>query len=138
MVDDLAKKPKKKRGKMPTQRTLEHCRERGWIIGVVELTIPHTFLKRDLFGVYDLIGISPEGQICGIQAKGMQGVSAGVATFKENLEVIAAWEKAGGHSLVVAWRKIKVKTQKGTTLDRWKPRWVEIDSTGEETEIEDF
>jgi hypothetical protein len=43
----------------PTARSLEECRKRGWIAGVVEQTIPHTFIKRDFIGIIDIIAIVP-------------------------------------------------------------------------------
>lgn len=38
----------------------------------VEQTIPKTFIKRDLFGVIDIVAITPDG-ILGIQVTGGQG-----------------------------------------------------------------
>lgn len=54
----------------PTARTLAECRKRGWTAQVVEQTIPRTFIKRDLFGVIDIIALTPQGQTIGIQATG--------------------------------------------------------------------
>lgn len=43
----------------PTARTLAECKKRGWIAQVVEQTIPRTFIKRDLFGIIDVIAVTP-------------------------------------------------------------------------------
>lgn len=43
----------------PTARALAECRKRGWVAQVVEQTIPRTFIKRDLFGVIDIIAVKP-------------------------------------------------------------------------------
>jgi hypothetical protein len=57
----------------PTARTLAECKKRGWIAQVVEQTIPHTFIKRDLFGVIDIIAVTPSkeriGNLCCIYKK---------------------------------------------------------------------
>lgn len=49
----------------PTARTLKECRRRGWIAQVVERTVPHTFIKRDLFGVIDVIAVTPSKERVG-------------------------------------------------------------------------
>jgi hypothetical protein len=56
----------------PSARTLKECRARGWDAQVVEQTIPRTFIKRDLFGVIDIVAITPGG-LLGIQATGGSG-----------------------------------------------------------------
>lgn len=62
-------KARRKKSKSPTARTLEHLRARGWIAGVVEQTIPHTFIKRDLFGFADVAAVSaPRARVLLIQA----------------------------------------------------------------------
>ena len=43
----------------PTSRSLALLRERGWIYGKVELQIPKTFIKRDLFGCFDYVAFNP-------------------------------------------------------------------------------
>lgn len=49
----------------PTARTLKECRKRGWIAQVVEQTIPRTFIKRDLFGIIDVIAVTPSKKAIG-------------------------------------------------------------------------
>jgi hypothetical protein len=56
----------------PNARTITECKKRGWTAQNVEQTIPHTFIKRDLFGVIDVIAVTPDG-IIGIQATGDHG-----------------------------------------------------------------
>lgn len=43
----------------PTQRSLAYLRAQGYIVAVVEQTVPKTFIKRDLFGFADLLAIKP-------------------------------------------------------------------------------
>lgn len=49
----------------PTARSLAECRKRGWHAQVVEQTIPRTFIKRDLFGVIDIIAVTPSKERVG-------------------------------------------------------------------------
>lgn len=55
----LSAKKKRKKPFSPTARALKECRSRGWIAQVVEQTIPHVFIKRDLFGCIDIVAIVP-------------------------------------------------------------------------------
>ena len=69
---DPAPKAKRKKSTPTTARTLDECRKRGWIAGVVERRIPFPKprgTKLDLFGVIDVIAIAPgvKGSI-GIQS----------------------------------------------------------------------
>ncbi len=71
---------------------------------MVEQTIPHTFIKRDLFGCIDIIAITQEG-ILGIQATG------GVGHHAHRRAKIAAeprmrlWLDAGGRLALWSWNK---------------------------------
>ena len=73
MTDEFEAPPKKKRkkSKSPTSRALDECKKRGWIAGVVEkfVRFPPPGHLVDLFGVIDIVAITPEG-ILGIQATG--------------------------------------------------------------------
>lgn len=68
MNDDSTPK-KRKKGTSPTARSLAECRKRRWTAGVVEkfVRFPKPGHLVDLFGVIDIIAITPEG-IVGIQA----------------------------------------------------------------------
>lgn len=43
----------------PTQRTLAECRKRGYTAQVVEKWNPHARIRQDLFGVIDIVAITP-------------------------------------------------------------------------------
>jgi hypothetical protein len=97
--------PKKKRKKpvSATKRALAECRKRGWVAQVVEQTIPRVFIKRDLFGVIDIIALTPDG-IVGIQA------TAGDGHHTEHLRKIYAepraklWLEVGaGRATIELW-----------------------------------
>jgi len=51
----------------PTKRTLDECKRRGYIAQVVERFNMFAKVRVDLFGVIDLVAITPDG-ILGIQA----------------------------------------------------------------------
>lgn len=90
----------------PTARTLVECRKRGWDAQVVEQTIPRTFIKRDLFGVIDIVAITERG-ILGIQATSGGsggGHSARVAKIRKEPRV-AKWLATGARLQVWSWAK---------------------------------
>lgn len=109
----------------PTARTLVECRKRGWIAQCVEQTIPHTFIKRDLFGVIDIVAVtatcdrhvlSPGGvdkltvewpAILGIQATSNNTSGNHSARRTKILAEPRAlkWIEAGGRLEVWSWAK---------------------------------
>lgn len=66
---EVPPRPKRKRskGQSPTARTLAVCRKRGWEAQAVERFNSYTKQRIDLFGVIDIVAITPAG-ILGIQA----------------------------------------------------------------------
>lgn len=76
----------------------------GWTVGVVEQTIPHCFIKRDLFGFIDMVAISPTRGILAVQATGGGNGPARIAKIR--LEPRAGlWLASGGRIVVHDWRK---------------------------------
>lgn len=57
MTESSKKKPRK-RSISPTQLALAECRRRGWDAEVVEKTLPRCFIKKDLFGVIDVVAMA--------------------------------------------------------------------------------
>ncbi len=90
----------------PTARTLAECRKRGWRAQVVEQTIPHTFIKRDLFGCIDIIALDGEPGVLGIQAtSGANGASRVTKIREQCWDVASEWLKAGNRLAVWSWAK---------------------------------
>ncbi len=87
----------------PTQRTLAECKRRGWTAAVVERYNPHARVRVDLFGVIDLVAITPGG-ILGIQACAGSSHSARREKILSEPRV-ALWLKAGGLLAVWSWAK---------------------------------
>lgn len=59
-------KRRKKAKKSPNALSRDLLESRGHKVDLVERTIPHTFIKKDLFGCLDLVYIADT--ICGVQA----------------------------------------------------------------------
>jgi hypothetical protein len=78
----------------PTQRALAECKRRGWTCQVVERWNPYARKSIDLFGVIDIVAITPNG-ILGIQ------VTSGTNHAGRRQKIIAEpraadWTYAGG------------------------------------------
>lgn len=87
----------------PTQRSLAECRKRGYVAQVVEHWNPHAHIRQDLFGVIDIVALTPDG-ILAIQA------CAGASHAARVAKVLAeprtkAWLGAGGKFEVWSWSK---------------------------------
>lgn len=92
----------------PTARTLRAYRDRHCLAQKVEQTIPHTFIKRDLFGFID--GIALDRGIVGWQATTGDHLAERIAKIQgECREAALAWLKQGGRIEVWGWRQLKVK-----------------------------
>lgn len=101
----------------PTSRTLNWCRKQGWIAGVVEHWIPRLRIRRDLFGVFDVIAAGP-GLIYGIQTTSGSNVSKRLDKIAGTPEA-KVWIESGGAILVHGWRR-PTKTRR-----KWSLRIVE-------------
>ena len=87
----------------PTSRTLDHARSLGWTAQVVERWNPHARVRVDLFGVLDLVVLTPSS-IVGIQA--CAGASHAARRDKILAEPRAlAWLRAGGLLEIWSWSK---------------------------------
>jgi hypothetical protein len=107
------KKRRKSRGPSPTARTLAECRKRGWIAQVVERTIPHTFIKQDLFGCIDIVAITTlDGGLIGVRTTvGIQATGDNAGDMQRRVRKILAeprikaWIEAGNRMEVWGWGK---------------------------------
>jgi hypothetical protein len=87
----------------PTQRSLKHLRDQGYLAEVVEKTIPRVFIKKDLYGFIDILAIR-DGEILGVQATSGSNVSSRVDKIA-NHDNVGAVRKAGIRIHVHGWRK---------------------------------
>lgn len=78
----------------------------GWTVGTVESVIPHTFIKRDLFGFGDLIAVSSGRGIMMVQATGHSSTSNMHQRIAKILSEARAliWLSSGGRIQVHSWQ----------------------------------
>lgn len=99
--------PKKKRRKMavsPTRRSLAWLRTRGWPAQVVEQTIPRCFIKRDLFGLVDIVVLDGQPGVLGVQATSGDNVAAHKTKAEEQAH-FRAWLGAGNRFEIHGWTR---------------------------------
>jgi len=109
------------RGLSYTQRTLRFLREQGLLVDKVELWNPYAGkfgCRKDLFGLFDLLCVGPEG-IIGVQSTSGGQHSQHRRAMLEN-ENLPEWLKAGGKAWLISWRKKFLK--RGGKARRWVPR----------------
>ena len=100
----------------PTQRSLKHYRDKGYIAGVVERWIPQARKRSDLFGILDIVAVG-DGETVGVQTTSGSNVSARVKKIADS-DTVAHLREAGWTLIVHGWRK----NSKG----RWVLREVDV------------
>lgn len=123
----MDEQPKTKRPKTasPTARSLAALRAAGWLPGVVEQTIPKSFIKRDLFGIADIHALKPGQPPLYVQATSASNVSARVTKILES-EHYPHLVESGALIEVWGWQAPNAASS------RWRVRIVNV-ATGEDT-----
>jgi len=104
----------------PTARSLQECRKRGYTAQVVERWCQYSRRRIDLFGVVDIVAITPTA-ILAIQA--CAGASHANRMTKIQAEPrTALWLQAGGKLSIWSWSKRGAKGHRKT----WTLREEEI------------
>ena len=130
MSDDPAQTAKRKKPKALTPLSVESLRARGFQVDKVEQRIPHCFVTRDCFNVFDLLACKPGYGIAGVQVTGGQGGNAAARRTKILAEPRArVWVESGGRILLHAWAK-RNDRQRGR-----RKLWTCVE---EELRLEDF
>lgn len=114
------------KGLSPTQRTLRELRQRGTIAGIVERFNQYAGpfgVRQDLFGFIDLVALSPDRGIIGVQCCARNGHKAHRIKILEN-EVAPEWLKTGGKIEIWSWGKQKLV--RGGKAERWTPKIEEM------------
>jgi hypothetical protein len=101
----------------PTQRTLKHLRDRGYVAGVTEKWNPHAKIRQDLFGFIDVIYLGTE--IAAVQT------TSGANHAARRTKILATpsarwWIECGGRIEIWSWSKRKLKH--GGKAVRWTLR----------------
>lgn len=94
------------KGISPTARSLKQLRAEGFIAQVVEKTIPHCFIKKDLFGCIDIIACKPGVGTVGIQATSGSNHAARM-TKALAIPELKIWCDCGNTFQVWSWSKPK-------------------------------
>ena len=68
----------------PSQRTIKHLREQGYLVATVEHYNSFTRRKHDLFGCIDLLAIG-NGETLAIQVTSRSNMSARIKKIEDNL-----------------------------------------------------
>lgn len=100
----------------PTQRSLKHYRDRGYLADIVERWIPQARIRKDLFGILDIVAVG-NGETVGVQTTSASNMSARVKKIADS-EAIYELREAGWTVVVQGWRK----NSKG----RWVVREVDV------------
>ena len=93
----------------PTERTLAALKAKGCICGICERWIPRARIRKDLFGIIDIIALEPGRGIVGVQSTGTDFANHNTKLTVEMAENSIAWLEAGGHLELWGWRKVKMK-----------------------------
>lgn len=108
-----------------TSKTLELLRDQGWMCEKVEQWIPGANIRRDLFGIIDIIAID-RGQVLGIQSTSWDARKPHLEKiYRERLEQTKAWLDSGAHLWLITWQKVKIK--RGGKAFRYEPHVDIID-----------
>jgi len=104
----------------PTSRTLQALKKEGTRAGVVERFIGPLNIRKDLFGIIDVIALG-DGGVRGIQCCGTSFSSHVSKLLVDERDSSIAWLQTPGTTLELwGWRKLKVK--RGGTAVRYAPR----------------
>lgn len=89
----------------PTQRTLNLLRKDGYLAEVVERVVPGGRFRRDLFGIFDVVGIAPDARgVLGIQCTTCGNLSARVSKMLVS-PALVVWLLAGNRAEAWGWAK---------------------------------
>lgn len=110
----------------PTQRTLDRLRRSGLRADVVERWIrnpkhPAGGVRRDLFGIVDIIALDPNRGVVGIQSTGLDYSGHYVELVTDKRAAVRDWLSVPGAAFELwGWKRRKVK--RGGSAFRWEPR----------------
>lgn len=90
----------------PTQRSLKHLRDQGYLVGITEKWNPFAKIRQDLFGYFDMVAVHPEKGILGVQTTSKSNMSARINKARGNGALIC-WLLGNGTIQVHGWHKLK-------------------------------
>ncbi len=93
-----------KKGMSPTARTLALLRSEGWLVDITERWIAQAGIKRDLYGMFDLLAIRPDPPtILAVQTTSADH-HANRRTKLLASPMLPTWLGAGGKVEVISWQ----------------------------------
>jgi hypothetical protein len=101
----------------PTARTMQYLRRWGYLVDVVERWIPRANVRRDLFGIGDLLAVTMDEPPLLVQCTSLANVSARVAKA-QTCQGLAVWLRTGSRFQVFGWAKGRGGL--------WHPKIVEL------------
>lgn len=105
----------------PTQRTLRALKGLGLVCAIVERWIPRANIRRDLFGIIDIIALDPARGVVGVQSCGNDFSGHDKKIREEKVQQSFEWLSTPGTQLELwAWRKVVAK--RGGKQKVWRPR----------------
>jgi len=112
----------------PTERTIKSLKEKGYACGIVERYISQVWnsngkrgIRKDLFGILDIIALDPQRGVIGVQSTGEDFSGHDKKILFEKREEAIRWlSTPGAHLELYSWRKIK--KEKGSKIEIWAPR----------------
>lgn len=87
----------------PTQRSLKHLRDQGYLADVVEKWIPRANIRKDLYGFIDILCLR-DTEILAVQATSASNVAARLKKIRDH-ENLGAVRKAGISIKIHGWGK---------------------------------
>ena len=85
----------------PTQRSLKHLREQGYLVWITEHWCPFSRKRKDLWGIVDILCLRGE-EVLAVQTTSGSNVSARVKKIAESMH-IAEIRKANIRVVVHGW-----------------------------------
>ncbi len=105
----------------PQQRSLAMLRDLGYRVAIVEHWNAHARRRVDLFGLFDLLALRPDGPPIGIQVTSGTNVAARLDKLRAS-EALTDWLACGCKAQVHGWAKRGPRGQ----AKRWECRCVEV------------
>ena len=88
----------------PTQRTIAELKKRGYMTAITERWNPYAHIRQDLYGIIDVLAVSPSLGTLGVQTTSTSNLSARVKKCRESAEV-GILLAAGWHIECWGWSK---------------------------------
>lgn len=89
----------------PTQRTLKHLRDKGYVAEVVERWNPHARVRHDLFNIIDVLAVS-ESEVLAVQTTSASNIRARVRKIEDS-DILPLLLRLEWRVIVHGWKKNK-------------------------------